>query len=378
MAMINSLGTKRIRDPRVWLLAGCLFLPVTHAAGEGLLLKTHFYSDNEGLFVQSPVFQWEKQMASDLSVSLQYSLDRVSIPPVRSTAGIPLPVDAVSGASRPAGSTQANSTYIKNRNQWVVAVKLSGLTATGYYSTENDYQGRLVSLGVDQNFNQKNTTLSTRVSFGWDEIAPLGKNEIFQKQNLIANLIVTQTLTPLAILRFGVDVSRINGFQSNPYRTVFIAGEHRLEVHPQTRQRLAVFAKLNQYLWPNQGALWTDYRYYRDDWGIQSHTVNIQFFQFLSHSLFVRYRYRYYRQSAANFYRKIYTTDQPYFSGDYKMMPFTAHLFGFKFSLELEEISRRIRLPLLENARLEMKYERYFTSEKYAANIFELGLDFSQ
>ncbi len=347
-------------------------------AEKGMVIKTHFFFDNEGLLVQTPVVRWITDLSSDMEFSIQFRVDRVNIPPARSIAGIPKPVDAVTGASRPASAGKENVYYIKSRNEAVASLSMKNLTLGAYYSVENDYRARLISVGISHEWNQKNTNLAAKLSYGWDDITPLNRQETFDKRNVMATLVLTQSLSPTAIMRMGIDASYVTGFQSNPYRSAFVGGEHRLEVHPPKRKRFAFFIKLNRYLLPARASLWTDYRFYVDDWKIRSHTLELKYYQYVSKALYIRYRYRYYRQSAAWFYRKIYPADSEYFTADFKLIGFTAHLFGFRMGLALEKLSRKLRLPLLQHSRLEFKYERYFTSEKYAANIMEIGVRFSR
>jgi hypothetical protein len=339
-------------------------------------LRTNFFSDSGGLLVRSPTLQFVKDIARNTVLSVQYSLDRVSIPPYRGISAKPLPIDGVSGASKPVDASNPNATFIKNRNEVVASLSSTNWNATAYYSLENDYVGRLLNFGVSQDMNMKNTNLSVRAGYGWDTITPLGKTQVLTKRNLLVEAAITQTLSQVTSMRAGVDISKVSGFQSNPYRTVFVAGQYSLEQHPTERLRVAGYVKLNTYFRPANASLWTEYRLYNDDWGILSHTLGLKFYQNLSKRLLIRYRYRFYLQSAASFYREDYSlvTQPRYFTADYKLEPFYSHLFGFQVSYHLDALSRK--LPLVEHSTLEMKYERFFTSNNFTANIIQIGLTF--
>ncbi len=370
--------THRIARAMLVMIASSLvlFAATVSLTDDSISLRTNFFSDSGGLVVQSPTFQFVKEMTRQTVLSLQYTLDRVNIPPYRGISAKPLPLDGISGASKPV-SSNPNAAYIKNRSEFIATLNASGLNATAYYSLENDYAGRLLGFGVNQDFNQKNTNLSLGVSYGYDTIEPVGKTATYTRTNILGNAAITQTLSPTAIVRVGVDVSRLEGYQSNPYRTVNVAGQYYLEQHPKQRTRVAGYVKLNKHLNPANSALWTEYRLYGDDWGVLSHTIGLQFYQNFSKRLLIRYRYRFYTQNSAYFWRKDYSllARLPrFFTDDYKLEPFNSHLFGFHVSYHLE--GWRKSLSIFEHSTVEVKYERFFTSNNFTANIFQIGLTF--
>jgi len=357
------------------LTASCLvlFAATISFTDDSVSLRTNFFSDSGGLAVQSPTLQWLKQMARNSALSLQYTLDRVNIPPYRGISAKPVLLDGISGASKPA-NVNPNAAYIKNRNEVIASFNATSWNATAYYSMENDYVGRLVGFGINQDYNQKNTNFSLGVSYGYDTISPVGKKATFTRSNILGTAALTQTLSPTAILRIGLDVSRIEGYQVNPYRLVFVAGSYFPERHPQQRTRVAGYVKLNKHLNPANAALWTEYRLYGDDWGVYSHALGAQFYQNLSKRLAIRYRYRFYTQTSAYFWRKEYLNQRTYFTDDYKLEPFNSHLYGFHISYRLEGL--RKSLSFLEHSTVDVKYERFFTSNNFTANIFQIGLTF--
>jgi len=342
-------------------------------------IKTNFFSDNAGLSVQSPTVELVKSLSRRAVLSLRYSLDRVSLPPVRGIAGIPAPIDGITGASRPVGATGIADAYSKNRNEFIAGLELSSFSIQGYYSQESDYIGRLAMVGIAEDFNQKNTNFALSFSQGYDDINPTGSANHYIKKSQAVNLTLTQALSPKSSLRIGADVQRLDGYQSNPYRTVYVGGDHYFERHPQERLRSAVYMKFNTFLAPSRAALWLEGRYYWDDWGVESKTVGIKFYQYLSQAVIVRYRYRYYTQTGADFYLSSYPLQgvPAFYTADYKLQPFDAHLFGVLLECDLNSLGRKSRIGLLESSTLDVKYERYFSSNDFSANIFQLGLTFN-
>ncbi len=361
----------------VLALSLVLFAATASFTDDSISLRTNFFSDSGGLLVQSPTLQFVKEMTRNTVLSLQYTLDRVNIPPFRGISAKPLPLDGISGASKPVNTANPNATFIKNRNEIIASLNATSWNATAYYSAENDYVGRLIGFGLNQDFNQKNTNFSLGLNYGYDTIKPIGQKATYTRTNILGTAAITQTLSPTAIVRFGLDVSRLDGYQTNPYRTVNVAGQYYPEQHPKQRTRVAGYVKLNKHLNPANAALWTEYRLYGDDWGVLSHTLGLQFYQNLSQRLLIRYRYRYYTQNRAYFWKKDYSLLPRlprYFTDDYKLEPFNSHLYGFHVAYKLEGL--RKNLAFLEHSTIDVKYERFFTSNNFTANIFQIGLTF--
>ncbi|MEK7728875.1 MAG: DUF3570 domain-containing protein [candidate division KSB1 bacterium] len=357
----------------VVVLCAVLGIASTSFTDDSVALKTNFFTDSGGLLVRSPSLWYVKELAQNSLLSLQYTMDRVRIPPYRGISAKPVALDGTTGASKPAADS-SNGYYSKTRNELTANLTSQRWNLTAYFSRENDYTGRLFSAGYNQDFHRKNTNLALGLGYGYDTITPIGRNRAYPRRNLLANATVTQTLSPVTLMRFGMDVSYVTGYQNNPYRTVFVLGSPTLENHPRERLRLAGFAKFNTYFRPARAALWLDYRLYGDDWGILSNTFGVKLHQQISPRLLMRYRYRFYTQTAADFYRANYPllTTSAFYTDDYKLEAFYSHLFGFMISYGLEPLGDTV--PFLANSTLDVKYERFFTSNVFTANIYQIGV----
>ena len=86
------------------------------------------------------------------------------------------------------------------------------------------------------------------------------------------------------------------------------------------------------------------YRYYIDNWGVRSHTPELRFVQQAGEDLTFGGGFRYYTQTAANFFKPVYPTAdpmvEPFLTDDPKLSAFTGetitatfgvagHAFGF-------------------------------------------------
>jgi len=340
-------------------------------ADEKVSMRANYFSDNTGTVVKSPAAEFVKDLFGGFEFGLRYSLDRVLIPPINSIQV--RPTDGTTGASRPAGN--ADKTYAKNRSEIIATLSKDSYSASYYYSNELDYVGRMATIATNADFNRKNTNIAGSYSFGWDNIKPTGIDTALTKIAHNINATLTQAIGPKTIGRFGVDFAYLSGFQSNPYRIVRMQNVNiiPIENHPLQRLRGAFFAKLNHYF-ESKTALNFEYRFYADDWAILSNTMNMYYYQYMKENVLIRYRYRYYTQSASNFYQDIYTGQQAFMTGDYKMEAFSAHLFGLKVEYKLKKLLDDGFFSFLAGSTIDAKYERYFSSNDFTADIFQFGL----
>lgn len=153
----------------------------------------------------------------------------------------------------------------------------------------------------------------------------------------------TQSWTPDFATQLAYTAQILNGFQSNPYRSVILGqGLKAQEHHPETRVRQSLALKMNIYLRPIKVALRIGGRVYRDTWDITSGTGEIEAERYLFEGFRVALRGRYYRQSGAIFWSDDYTGgDAPlgprgqYWTGDRELSPFSSFILGARFTYSL-------------------------------------------
>ena len=120
-----------------------------------------------------------------------------------------------------------------------------------------------------------------------------------------------------------------------------------------------------------------DYRSFGDEWGVSSHTIGGKLHQYVTDSVAVRYRYRYYSQIPAFFFRDEYEFAggvDGFQTGDFRLGDYGAHLFGGQVMWLPQGLAN---LALLQRANLVFSYEHYFNSNNFSANVFETGLQVS-
>ncbi|MCA9677928.1 MAG: DUF3570 domain-containing protein [Kofleriaceae bacterium] len=251
-------------------------------------------------------------------------------------------VDAITSASVASGSSgiafserryEAGGGYLDRRGRW-------GYGASGRLSREPDYTSLFGGLRGDVALADDNFLLGVALGAGHDSISNAGAAMMMgtplsgTMTTLLASVSASQIVSPRLVVGLTYDVSRLDGFQENPYRSVITAEGLVMERHPQTRRRQAWAASARWFVGRTATTVIASHRVYVDDWGIVAHTPELRVVQEAGDAADVAIRYRYHHQSAADFYLPSYPSadpsDFPYLTDDVKLSAFTSHTIGFK------------------------------------------------
>jgi hypothetical protein len=362
------------------VLAVCVLAPApARGDGESLDFRWHYFMDNQGTSVSTTSFDAAKPFLTGSGrIAVTYSLDMVSMPAIQGVPGSEEHLDALTTASRPvSGTYQESENYEKRRHQLEGAAGAGEFTGSFYLSIEEDWRAHQAGVSWQRELADQNTRFALDGAFGWDSIQPVVEEGSPDRsdQRTSVSLVGTwqQTIDVRTQSRLALEVGRVHGFQANPYRSVRTDSAIVSEVHPRERLRSAMSAEIVRYL-DTRSSLRFGYRFYRDDWQVQSHTGSVEFKQVIGEAAVVRYRYRYYTQGNAYFYRDEYATPagvDGYLTSDYKLAALSSNLFGVK--LEVPALDLLHLGGVFEAANLMLKVERYYTSTDFAASVIETG-----
>lgn len=227
------------------------------------------------------------------------------------------------------------------------------------YSEEGDYISYGAALNYSLDLNGKNTALNLGWSHDFDTILATPFTYISRKQdkntdNFLVG--VNQLLTPKTVLTVNFTFRNSHGYEADPYRGVFFGdypqadlnnpilfGEHR----PDFRQSYIPFASLLQYITPLNGALEGSYRFYDDSFGVCAHTIAVSWHQKIGKIFLISPVFRYYRQTAADFYAPQFAGDPSnpgdpnplptYYSADYRLSTMETFTFGIEASARVTD-----------------------------------------
>jgi hypothetical protein len=338
-----------------------------------------WFSDSEKISVRSLTGNWSCPLPRAAGLQLHFNNERVVVPGIAATPGTAEAVDAITTASRPI-SGDAFQDFVKVRNEVQGDYDRGPLALSYYVSSERDYLAQQVGGRWSRDLRDQALNLSLGSSWSWDDIQPLADDDTqtgaARKTTLHWNAVLTEVRSPTTLVRYGVEYNVVQGLQHSPYRNVYAGGSVVPERHPDQRQRRDAFVRTSHAL-PNRSSLKLHYRIYNDDWGVNSHELGSRLSQYLTRGLSVRWEYRWYTQTAAEFFRETYTDPtgvDGYRSGDYRLGPLSSHLFGGALRMDLAALAPTH--AWLQRLSLWFDVERYFNSNHYSANVVETGVDF--
>jgi hypothetical protein len=228
------------------------------------------------------------------------------------------------------------------------------------FSSERDYRAVTGNLGITQDLNAHNTTLSAALNFEYDDSFPYGgtptpftvmsaqmkgPSQSRTSEDFVGGL--TEIMTRNWIVQLNYSYGRSSGYQNDPYRILSVvapvSGEpvsYLYENRPRTRTRQSVYLDNKVDLGPNIIEL--SGRYFWDSWGIKSTTVDVSDRIALGSAVYVQPAVRWYRQTAANFFQYYLVQGQPlpqYASSDVRLGKFTAWTFGATLGVKVFDSS---------------------------------------
>jgi hypothetical protein len=223
-----------------------------------------------------------------------------------------------------------------------------GLNVT--YSDEDDYESK--ALGLDGSFNSADglTTYSAAISGSDDDIDPtqgtVPTNTLSASKDIYSAWVgVTRIVSKQALVRFGLSYTYRDGFLTDPYKF------H--DSRPDERKEWTLGAGYRHFFADHNAALHVDYRYFNDDWDVESQTVDVAWVQNLGYDVQLTPFIRYYSQHEAEFFSNIANEDNRYFADDYRLSAFGAFSYGLRASHDIG------------NWQINADVERYQTDESW-------------
>lgn len=238
------------------------------------------------------------------------------------------------------------------------------------FSNEYDYRHMGLNARLEQDFNQRNTTLQLGLALGRDSIDPVGGAPIGlalmrapgdnsskrgdDSKTLIDFLAgVTQIIDRRSLLALNYSYGQSSGYLNDPYKMLSevdaVSGQdtatYRYESRPDSRRKHGLFAEWRYAF--DHDSMAVNYRFMTDDWGITSHTVEGRYRWNLGEHAYLEPHLRYYRQSAADFYRTYLVSGRPLpanATADYRLAEMDAYTAGLKtaWKSSLGEFSARL------------------------------------
>jgi hypothetical protein len=230
---------------------------------------------------------------------------------------------------------------------------------------EENFRSIASGLAATVSLADDNATLaaSANQAFDWFSVYDvLGYKHGRQTRSTTnGNIGLTQILTPTTVAHVNYGLSAQSGEMSNTWNSVPDVTGTRIQEHLRRhRIRHAFVGRFAQYL-PWDGALKGFYRFYVDDWGLVAHAAEVQLLQRLTPIVYIRGSYRFYRQTAVDFFTTLADRSMAYYTADSDLGAFDSHTVGGKVTVELP--------ILMRGAHVDAGYERYWRTDGLRVNV---------
>lgn len=319
------------KEKTCWLIA-LIALSAMHGAMAGILpedrvdILYHSY-DGEGVQVTGPSILVRKGIGNSFSVYGNYYVDTISS----------ASVDVISTASP----------YEEERTEVSAGVDfLHGDTimSLGFtQSDESDFIADSAYFNISQDVFGGLTTVNMGYATGSNEVSRNG-DPTFTAESDRKNyrLGLTQVLTKNMLLGLSLETITDEGFLNNPYRSVryldtgsALGYSYEPEVYPNTRTSTAVAIR-SRYFLKYRAAVFGEYRYFTDTWGIDAHTAELGYTHPTDSGWIYEGSVRYYSQTAADFYSDLYPGPQwqNYLARDKELATFTSQSLSLGVSYQ--------------------------------------------
>lgn len=258
-------------------------------------------------------------------------------------------------------------------------------------SIENDYRSFSGAVTVSKETAKKDYLFTLGIAGSLDEIfrvgagsTPVPLTQIADNQiagegerdtvDVIAG--VTHVINRRTVGQVNLAYSVANGYLTDPYKVFSvvdratnqpIADSSYYEGRPGSRKRTSITFHINHQLYPSNNIIHGSYRYYTDDWDVDSHTLDFNYRFNFANTNYLEPRIRLYQQSKANFYQNEFFVDDAgasdpslnfpeFISADYRLDDMSSITTGIRYGSEIGT-NGHIR------ARLEYMHQSFDHSE---------------
>jgi hypothetical protein len=315
-------------------------------------------TENKGVTVIHPQVDAASPLGGGLGIAAGWEADAVS-GATPAVFGPHVGVDAITKAT-PFHDfrQQVHGGFTYNRPD-------AGIGASYAYGWENDYRSHSLSATARDDLYDHNFTLVLSYSHNWDSVCDNNNSDAVTPADLkpltssahcftsypnlpntppddvtkplaidAVETSLSWTMTPRLVVQGGGTIQILDGFQSNPYRSVQVGSLRQPQEHePTYRQRYALFTRA-AYAFPQWRASGIGMvRLYEDSWAVRAVTGDLVVNKYLSSVMLLTLRGHYHLQSGASFYRngeeyRILGPAGQYWTGDRELSPMSNYLIG--------------------------------------------------
>lgn len=256
-------------------------------------------------------------------------------------------------------------------------------------STEFDYQSFGGNLSFSQKTKNRNGEFTAKLQAYLDQVSLVTPTELrtgggighheddyatSARNTFAGSLSYTQIVNERMQIALLADIVKQDGYLSLPFHRVYFAdGSVHQENLPSGRMKIPLGIRAN-YFAGDRFIIKTYYRFYKDDWGLQSHTASIELPVKITPFVSISPVYRYYKQTAIDYFApyKQHTAANQYYTSNYDLSAFSSNLFGANFRIA----PPKGVLGIQQWNMLELRYGHYTRTTGLNSDIISLNLRF--
>jgi len=271
-----------------------------------------------------------------------------------------------------------------HENNWVIDYNAA-------VSIENDYRSYSGAVTVNKETAKKDYRFTFGVAETYDQIYRVGAGSTPVPLTQIADnqfagegeknttdiiLGLTHIINRRTIAQVNLAYTISQGYLTDPYKVfsvvdratdIPIDDSSYYESRPGDRHRTSITFQINHQLYPSDNIFHGSYRYYTDDWDVNSNTLDLNYRFNLANTNYIEPRIRLYQQTKASFYQNQFYVDNTagldpttlfpdHISADYRLDDMKSITTGIRYGREVGT-DGNIR------ARLEYMYQSFEHSE---------------
>ncbi len=273
---------------------------------------------------------------------------------------------------------------------WTVENEKKGTTFSigASSSTEFDYQSFGLNAGFSKKTKDRNGEFTARVQGYFDQVKLVTPVELRpggggggddedsygtdNRTTIAGSLSWSQVINKNLQIMFLADLVHQQGFLSLPfYRVYFNDASVHQEKLPDSRFKVPLGFRANYFL-GDRIIIRSYYRFYKDDWGITSHTANLEIPIKITPFVSVSPFYRFYNQSAVKYFAPYqqHTAANTYYTSNYDLSKFSSNFVGTGIRLAPPKGVFNIR----RLNSLELRYGHYVRNNDLSSNIVSLHI----
>lgn len=354
------------------------------------LVSSYYRQDGNNAAVTGGV---GSEKLTDISNIIDVNLVKYGESGIKHNFNVELGVDHYTSASSDQVDLQANSsasssdiriypslTYVRENEE-----KGTTIGAGVSSSTEYDYQSFGGNISYAKKTKDRNGEFTARFQTYIDQVKMVAPVELrgdadtrssgtSGRNTFLGSLSYSQIVNKNFQLLFQADVVAQQGYLALPFHRVYFAdGTVHQEKLPESRLKIPLAVRGSYFLGDNV-IIRGYYRFYTDDWGIKSHTANIEVPVKISPFFSVSPFYRYYTQSAAKYFNgfEMHTALNEFFTNNYDLSKFDSHFMGLGFHIApVNGVFGIQRLTMLE-----IRYGHYTRSTNLDSDIVSFNFKF--